>query len=163
MPNEMTMIEAEAFPLFAYLGPSLMLMVPVDRSAVPGLDEAYTEATLDATDGIQDTGVTIDAHWKVEPDHCHVLLVLNGRLPKPFRLGVRFTSSGEEERAFFVQVAEHPGPVGLSIYPDKADVIRAAKALHDQDELFVSLGIGVNADLPSRTLLRLNRSPQPCP
>ncbi|MFB6984496.1 hypothetical protein [Streptomyces sp. NPDC056304] len=163
MPEEMTTIDAAAFPLTAVLGPHLMLMVPVDRFAVPGLDEAYTEAALDFTAGIQSTGTSIDARWKVAPDHRHVLLILNGRLPQSFQLAVRFTSTAPEERAFFTGIAEFAdtGPVSLHIYPDKADVVRAAKAVQDQDtSLFVSLGIGVEPQIPCRTLLRLNRPPR---
>ncbi|MFD0032895.1 hypothetical protein ACFVJK_32425 [Streptomyces sp. NPDC127172] len=62
-------IDATAFPLFVELGPSMMLLQPVPRDAVPGLDEAYAEASLDGTAGIQSTGTTIDAHWRVAPDH----------------------------------------------------------------------------------------------
>jgi hypothetical protein len=163
MSLDLTTIDAEAFPLFTRLGPSLMLMLPVDRDAVPGLDEAYTEASLDSTTGIQDAGTTIDAHWKVEADHLHVLLVLKGRAPKPFQLAVRFPSGADDERQFFTGLAAHAetGPVSLSIYPDKEDVARAVKALADQDAtLFASLGIGVESEMHCRTLLRLNRSPR---
>ncbi len=143
------------------LGPQLMLLAPADRHAVPGLDGACTEDALDATTGIQDTGTTIDAHWKAGSDHQHVLLPLNGRRPKPFRLAVRFPGPQVEERGFFVQLAEHPGPVGLSVYPGKADVVRAAEALQGQDvSLFSSLGIGVEAAMCCRTVLRLNRPPR---
>lgn len=108
-----TVIEAEAFPLTVSVGPDLMLMQPVSRNAVEGLDEAYTEACLDFTSGIQTTGTTIDARWKVAPDHSHVLLLLHGRTPKPFELAVRFTleTTGERDRRFFVEVAQHAGSV----------------------------------------------------
>lgn len=164
MSDQTVTIEAQAFPLTAYLGPQLMLMQPVARDAVEGLDEAYTEACLDLTTGIQSTGTTIDARWKVAPDHSHALLLLFGRAPKPFELAVRFTLETARERQFFVGVAEHAdtGPVSLWIYPDKEDVARAAVALQKQDlPLFTSLGIGVESDLHCRTLHRLSREPRP--
>lgn len=161
----MTVItEAEAFPLTVRVGPELMLMQPVGRNVVEGLDEAYTEACLDFTSRIQSTGTTIDARWKVAPDHSHVLLLLRGRAPKPFELAVRFTLETVRERRFFVDVAEHAdaGRVSLWIYPDKEDAARAALALQKQDlPLFGSLGIGVESDLHCRTLHRLGREPRP--
>ncbi|WP_306340139.1 hypothetical protein [Streptomyces sp. AS13] len=161
-----TVIDAEAFPLTVAVGPELMLMQPVSRKAVEGLSEAYTEACLDFTSGIQSTGTTIDARWKVAPDHTHVLLLLHGRTPKPFELAVRFTleTTGERDRRFFVNVAQHAdaGRVSLWIYPDKEDAARAAVALQKQDlALFGSLGIGVESDLHCRTLHRLGREPRP--
>ncbi|MGZ2361720.1 hypothetical protein LRE75_34440 [Streptomyces sp. 372A] len=162
MSDQPVIIEAVAFPLAAYLGPQLMLMQPVARDVVEGLDEAYTEACLDLTSGIQSTGTSIDARWRVAPDHSHVLLLLYGRTPKPFELAVRFTLGTAREREFFVGVAEHAdiGPVSLWIYPDKDDVARAAAALQKQDmPLFGSLGIGVESELHCRTLHRLVRKP----
>ncbi|MDX3434267.1 hypothetical protein PV664_36075 [Streptomyces sp. ME01-18a] len=159
-----TVIEAEAFPLTVVLGPELMLMQPVSRDAVEGLDEAYTEACLDFTSGIQSTGTTIDARWKVAPDHSDVLLLLRGRALEPFELAVRFMLKTARERRFFVEVAEHAdaGRVSLWIYPDKEDAARAAVALQKQDlPLFGSLGIGVESDLQCRTLHRLGREPRP--
>ncbi len=159
-----TVIDAEAFPLTVAVGPELMLMQPVSRHAVEGLDEAYTEACLDFTSGIQSTGTTIDARWKVAPDHRHVLLLLYGRAPRLFELAVRFTLETARERRFFVKVAEDAdaGRVSLWIYPDKEDAARAAVALQKRDmPLFGSLGIGVESDLPCRTLHRLGREPRP--
>ncbi|MCX5443792.1 MULTISPECIES: hypothetical protein [unclassified Streptomyces] len=157
-------IDATAFPLFVELGPSMMLLQPVPRDAVSGLDEAYTEASLDGTTGIQSTGTTIDAHWRVAPDHAQVLLVLKGRQPSTFDLSVRFGAQEPEEKEFFLGLAHHEetkGPVSLSIYPDKEGVVRAAAALQAGDaDLFSSLGAGVESAMPCRTLKRLARQPR---
>ncbi|MEV7641327.1 hypothetical protein AB0O32_15420 [Streptomyces rubiginosohelvolus] len=125
-----TVIDAEAFPLTVSVGPELMLMQPVSRHAVEGLDEAYTEACLDFTSGIQSTGTTIDARWKVASDHRHVWLLLYGRTPRTFELAVRFTLETARERRFFVRVAEDAdaGRVSLGIYPDKEDAARRGRA-----------------------------------
>ncbi|MFD5064503.1 hypothetical protein [Streptomyces sp. NPDC058394] len=163
MSDQMVTIEAEAFPLTSYLGPELMLMQPVARDAIEGLDEAYTEASLDFASGIQSTGTTIDARWRVTPEHRHVLLLLYGRAPKQFELAVRFTLETARERQAFVDVAAHAdtGRVSLWIYPDKEDVARAAVALQKRDvSLFGALGIGVESDLHCRTLHRLSRAPR---
>lgn len=162
MSDPKAMIDAEAFPLHVAVGPHLMLMVPVPRDAVEGLDEVYTEASLDYTTGIQSTGATIDARWKVTPDHQHVLLQLHGRAPQTFELAVRFEVKTTEERQSFLDIAAFAdtGQVNLLIYPDKKDVARAALALQKNDSgLFAALGIGVEDDMPCRTLHRLARPP----
>lgn len=159
----MVTIEAEAFPLTTYVWPELMLMQPVARDAVAGLDEAYTEASLDFAAGIQSTGTTIDARWRVTADHRQVLLLLYGRAPKRFELAVRFTLDTAKRRQTFVDVAAHAdtGRVSLWIYPDKGDVARAAVALQKRDlSLFGALGIGVERELHCRTLRRLSREPR---
>ncbi|MFE2103601.1 hypothetical protein [Streptomyces sp. NPDC059468] len=163
MTDQMVTIDAEAFPLTVRVGPELMLMQPVARDAVEGLDAAYTEASLDFTTGIQTTGTTIDARWKVTPDHRHVLLLLYGRTPARFELAVRYTPQTAQERQTFVDIATHAdtGRVSLWIYPDKEDTARAAVALQKQDALFAHLGIGVESDLHCRTLHRLSRAPRP--
>ncbi|MFE0737485.1 MULTISPECIES: hypothetical protein [Streptomyces] len=166
MSDLMPTIDAEAFPLYVVNGPHLMVMVPVARDAVAGLDEAYTEASLDLTTGIQSTGTTIDARWKVMPNHRHVLLQLYGRAPKPFELAVRFEVQTDRERQGFLDMAAFgdTGRVSLWIYPDKEDAARAAVALQKRDaELFVCLGIGVEEDMPCRTLHRLARPPHTVP
>jgi hypothetical protein len=166
MSDLMPTIDAEAFPLYVVHGPHLMVMVPVARDAVAGLDEAYTEASLDLTTGIQSTGTTIDARWKVTPDHQHVLLQLYGRAPQPFELAVRFTVKTDRQRQGFLDMATFgdTGRVSLWIYPDKEDTARAAVALQKKDvELFTCLGIGVEEDMPCRTLHRLARPPRTAP
>lgn len=50
MSEQMVTIDAETFPLTVRGGTELMLMQPVARDAVAGLDEACTEASLDFTD-----------------------------------------------------------------------------------------------------------------
>ncbi|UQW99133.1 hypothetical protein [Streptomyces sp. RerS4] len=163
MTDQRVTIEAEAFPLMVRLGPQLLLMQPVSRTAVHGLDEAYTEAAFDLTTDIQSTGTSIDARWQVLPDHTHVLLVLHGRAPKPFELAIRYTLSSPTERQAFLDIAQHAdtGPVALFIYPDRHDVAQAATALQKPDlPLFTSLGIGVEEALHCRTLHRLGRHPR---
>ena len=140
-----------------------MLMQPVDRNAVEGLDEAYTEACLDLTTGIQSTGTSIDARWKVAPGSQSCSAPALWQDAQALRDGgFRFTLETAQEREFFVRVAEHAdtGPVSLWIYPDKEDVARAAVALQKQDmALFSGPGIGVESDLHCRTLHRLVRKP----
>ncbi|MEU6846303.1 hypothetical protein ABZ930_30955 [Streptomyces sp. NPDC046716] len=160
MTDPMVLIDAEAFPLTVRVGPELMLMQPVARDAVTGLDAAYTEAALDFTTGIQATGTTIDARWKVAPDHQHVVLQLLGRAPVRFELGVRYALDTDRERQMFIDIAADAGRVSLWIYPDKEDVARAAVALQKGDDLFGHLGVGVESDLHCRTLHRLGRSPR---
>ncbi|MFC7933959.1 hypothetical protein [Streptomyces cinereoruber] len=164
MSDVMPTIDAEAFPLYVVSGTHLMVMVPVVRDAVAGLDEAYTEASLDLTTGIQSTGTSIDAQWKVTPDRRHVLLQLYGREPKPFELAVRFEMKTERVRQGFLTMAAFgdAGRVSLWIYPDKEDTARAAAAIQKKDvELFVCLGIGVEEEMQCRTLYRLARPPRP--
>ncbi|PJM97969.1 hypothetical protein CG740_37980 [Streptomyces sp. CB01201] len=158
-------IDAEAFPLHVVGGPHLMVMVPVARDAVDGLDEAYTEASLDCT-GIQSTGTTIDARWNVTPDHQHVLLRLYGQAPQRFELTVRFELKTARQRQGFLDMAvfADTGRVSLWIYPDKEDAARAAVAVQKKDTgLFVALGISVEEDISCRTLHRLARPPRSTP
>lgn len=163
MSDPVAAIDAEMFPLEVLLGPNLMVMVPVPRSSVEGLDEAYTEASLDFDGGIQSTGTTIDARWKVTPDHQVVLLQLFGRAPQRFELTVRFKLETARQRQGFLEMAAFAdtGRVSLWIYPDKEDAARAAVAVQKQDlSLFGCLGIGVEQDMPCRTLHRLARPPR---
>ncbi|MCW8103006.1 hypothetical protein [Streptomyces tauricus] len=149
MTDQRAIIDAETFPLFVFHGPELLVMQPVARDAVEGLDEAYTEASLDCT-GVQSAGTTIDARWEVTPDRRQVLLLLFGRAPARFELTVRYTLRTARERQGFLTIATHAdtGRVSLWIYPDKEDTARAAVALQDRDpNLFVHLGICVEDDL----------------
>jgi len=164
MQLDIPVIDAEAFPLYVQVPDgSLMLLQPVAADAVEGLEEAYSEAVWDGEAALRSTGVHIDAHWRVAPDHSHVVLVLNGRIPRPFKLGVRYAVEDGRDRGFFLDLARHDtGPVGIFIYRSKEDVVRAAASLnrvHEGDRLFFSLGIGVEPDLYCRPLLRLARTP----
>lgn len=166
MSDPIATIDAEAFPLYVLSGVPphmnhLMVMVPVPRDSVDGLDEAYTEASLDTT-GIQSTGTTIDARWEVTPHHRYVLLQLHGRAPQRFELTVRFELKTTRQRQGFLDMAAFAdtGRVSLWIYPDKEDTARAAVAVQKKDMgLFVALGISVGIDMPCRTLHRLARPP----
>ncbi|NGN63173.1 hypothetical protein G5C51_04525 [Streptomyces sp. A7024] len=158
-------VDAPAFPLFSITPTGEMILLqPVPRTAAPELDEAYTNAAFDSTsdtDHMPGTGVNIDVHWRVAADLSHVLLVLNGRTPRHFKLGVRLGATEDRERDFFLDMARHHqqgGPVVLFIYPDKEDVVRAMAALQKGDPLFTHLGIGVESDVYCRPLLRLARA-----
>jgi len=164
MQLDIPVIDAEAFPLYVPVPDgSLMLLQPVAADSVEGLEEAYSEAVWDNEAALRSTGVHIDAHWRVAPDYQHVVLVLNGRTPSLFKLGVRYAIENSRDRDFFLGLARHDtGPVGIFIYRSKEDVIRAADALsrvHQGDTLFYNLGIGVEQDLYCRPLLRLARTP----
>ncbi|MGW6405376.1 hypothetical protein [Streptomyces sp. NPDC055134] len=78
--------------------------------------------------------------------------------------GPRFGAQEPEEKEFFLGLARHEetkGPVSLSIYPDKEDVVRAAAALQAGDaDLFSSLEAGAESAMPCRTLKRLARQPR---
>lgn len=165
MSQDIPVIEAPAFPLFSVAPTGEMtLLQPVPRTAAPELDEAYTNASFDSTsdsDHVPGTGVNIDAHWRVAADLSHVLLMLNGRTPRHFKLAVRFDATDARGHGFFLDMARHhqdSGPVALFIYPDKEDVVRAMAALQKGDPLFTHLGIGVEGDLYCRPLLRLARA-----
>lgn len=164
MSDPVATIDAEMFPLEVLFKSHLMVMVPVPRNAVEGLDEAYTEASLDLDFDIQSTGVTIDGRWKVTPDHQVVLLQLFGRAPQRFELTVRFELETARQRQGFLEMAAFAdtGRVSLWIYPDKEDTARAAVALQKKDmSLFCCLGISIERDIPCRTLHRLARPPRP--
>ncbi|MGW6483555.1 hypothetical protein ACWGDS_37820 [Streptomyces sp. NPDC055059] len=74
---------------------------------------------------------------------------------------MRFGAQEPEEKEFFLGLAHHEetkGPVSLSVYPDKGDVVRAAAALQAGDsDFFSSLGAGVESAMACRTLERLAR------
>ncbi|MDI3390640.1 hypothetical protein QIS99_31255 [Streptomyces sp. B-S-A8] len=161
MSDPTAVIDAEAFPLHVVGGPHLMVMVPVAGDAVEGLDEAYTEASLDVTE-FQTTGTTIDARWAVPSDRQQVLLHLKGRAPRRFDLTVRFELKTPRQRQGFLDMAafDDRGRVSLWIYPDQEDTARAAVAMQKGDmELFVCLGISVEEDIPCRALRRLAQTP----
>ncbi|MFD9593084.1 hypothetical protein ACFWA9_10040 [Kitasatospora sp. NPDC059973] len=160
MPWDFPVIEAEAFPFSLTTDRAVMLMQPVARTATDELEQAYSEAVFDDESALQSaSGVHVDAHWRVEPDHRHVVLVLTGRTPRAFTLGLRYAIDNDREREFFLGLAHYPGPVLLSIYPDKEDLTRAAIALKQGDPLFMNLGIGVAEPLYCRPLLRLAKTP----
>lgn len=160
MPWDFPVIEAEAFPLSLTTDRAVMLMQPVARTAAAELEQAYSEAVFDDEAGLQTaSGVHVDAHWRVESDRSHVVLVLTGRTPRAFTLGLRYTIDNDRERDFFLGLAQYPGPVILTIYPDKDDLTRAALALKQGDPLFMNLGVGIAEPLYCRPLLRLAKAP----
>ena len=153
-------IDAEAFPFSLTTDRAVMLLQPVARTAAAELDQAYSEAVFDDEAALQSaSGVHVDAQWRVAPDRSHVVLVLTGRAPHAFSLGLRYAIENDREREFFLDLARYPGPVVLTIYPDKDDLTRAAIALKTSDPVFMNLGIGIAEPLYCRPLLRLAKPP----
>ncbi|MFD4535589.1 hypothetical protein ACFWNL_38915 [Kitasatospora sp. NPDC058397] len=103
MLSDFPVIDAEAFPLhLAIPGGDVVLLQPVARTAHPGLEQAYSEAVFDDAPAVQSAaGVHLAAQWRVAPDRRHVVLILNGRSPRAFTLGVRFAVEDDREREFF--------------------------------------------------------------